>query len=79
VEALQERTPLERRMRSVGVVLDSGLFSQQLGFLQRGEQLGVQEFIPEPAVERVGKAVLPWGSRRYVARAGGGAGLTPVP
>jgi hypothetical protein len=37
VEDLQGRTPLERRMRSVGVVLDSVLFSQQLGFLHRGQ------------------------------------------
>ena len=50
-EDLQGRTPLERRMRSVGVVLDSVLLTQQLSFLHRGEQLDVQEFIPEPAVE----------------------------
>ena len=46
-------------MRSLGGVLDSVLFSQQLGFLHRGEQLNVQEFIPEPAVERFHESVLP--------------------
>ncbi len=49
MDDLQGRMPLERRMRSVGVVLDSVLFSQQLGLLHRGEQLDVQTFIPEPA------------------------------
>ena len=51
VEDLQGRMPLERRIRSVGVVLDAVLLSQQLGFLHRGEQLDVQELISEPAVE----------------------------
>jgi hypothetical protein len=37
--------------RTVGVVLDSVLFSQQLGLLQRGEQLDGKELIPETAVE----------------------------
>ena len=50
-EDLQGRTPRERRMRSVGVVLDAVLLSQQLGLLHRGEQLNIQELIPEPAVE----------------------------
>ena len=35
--------PLERRMRSVGVVLDSVLLSQQLGILLRDEQLNIQD------------------------------------
>ena len=59
LEDLQGRMPLERRVRSVGVVLDSMLLSQQLGFLHRGEQLDVQEFIPEPAIERFHEWILP--------------------
>jgi len=46
-------------MRSVGVVLDSVLFSQQLGLLHRGEQLDIQELISEPAVERFQEWILP--------------------
>ena len=42
-----------------GVVLPAPAIGQALGFRHRGEQLGVEEFIPEPAVERLGKAVLP--------------------
>ena len=43
---------LERSVRSVGAVLDSILFSQQLGPLHGNEQLTVQRFIPVPAGER---------------------------
>ena len=43
LDNLQARTPLERRMRSVGVVLDSVLLSQQLGILLRDEQLNIQD------------------------------------
>jgi len=42
-----------------GVVLPSAVIGQGLGFCHGGEQLGIEEFIPEPAVERLGKAVLP--------------------
>jgi len=66
-------------MRPERVVLPAPAISQELSFWSRGEQLGVEELIPEPSVERLGKAVLPWGSRRDVGRAGGGAGFTPVP
>ena len=41
------------------------------------ERLGVEELIPEPAVERLGKAVLPWGSWFDVGR-GGAAVLVPA-
>jgi len=51
LEYLQGRTPLERRMRSVGVVLHPVLLCQQPGFRQRREQLDIQEFIPKAAVE----------------------------
>ena len=40
-----------RLLRSVGVVLDLVLFSQQLGLLYLGEHLNVQEFIPEQACD----------------------------
>ena len=42
-----------------GVVLPGPAIGQALGLSHRGEQLGVEEFIPEPAVERLGIAVLP--------------------
>ena len=44
-----------------------------------GEQLGVEELIPEAAVERLGKAVHPRGSWLDVGRRGGAAGLAPAP
>ncbi len=60
--------PLERRMRSVGVVLESVLFSQQLGLLHRGEQLNIQALTPEPAVERFHEWVLAGRARWDVSR-----------
>jgi len=41
------------------VVLPAPAISQELGPGSCGEQLGVEELIPEPSVERFGKAVLP--------------------
>ena len=43
-----------------GVVLPAPAIGQALGLSHRGEQLGVEEFVPEPAVERLGIAVLLW-------------------
>ncbi len=43
-----------------GVVLLAPAIGEALGLSHRGEQLGVEEFILEPAIERLGKAVLPW-------------------
>ena len=61
-----------------GVVLPAPAIGQALGLSHRGEQLGVEEFIPEPAVERFSKAVLPRGAWLDV---GGGcaAALAPAP
>jgi hypothetical protein len=56
---LQARTDLESRMRPKGVALPAPAISQGLGLCHRGEQLGVEELVPEPAVERLCKAVLP--------------------
>jgi hypothetical protein len=47
-------------MRSLGVVFDSVLLCQQPGFLHRGEQFDVREFVPELAIERLDKWILPW-------------------
>jgi len=55
------------------------LIRQDLRFRSRGDKFDVEDLIAEAAVERLGKAVLPGGSRRDVGRVGGGAGLTPVP
>lgn len=46
-------------MRPQGVVLPAPAISQGLGLAHAGEQLSVQELIPEPAVVRLGKPVLP--------------------
>jgi hypothetical protein len=45
-------------MRPQGVVLPAPAISQGLGLAHGGEQLSVQELIPEPSVERLGKALL---------------------
>ena len=71
------RTPLEGRKWPERVVLPAPAISQELGLGSSSEQLGVEEIIPEPSVERFLKAVLPWGSRLDVG--GAGAGLAPVP
>jgi len=44
------------------VVLPAPSVGQALGLSHRGKQFSVEELIPEPAVERLCKAVLPWGS-----------------
>ena len=49
-------------MRPEGVVLPAPAVGQALGFSHRDKQFSVEELIPEPAVERLGKAVLPRGA-----------------
>ncbi len=66
-------------MRTECVVFKAPAIGQQLSHGSRGEQPGVDEVTPEPPVERLGKAVLPRGSRCDVGRPGCGPGLTPVP
>ena len=46
-------------MRLEGVVLPAPTIGQDLGLSDSGEQLGIEDLIPEPAGERFGKAVLP--------------------
>jgi hypothetical protein len=66
-------------MRPERVVLPAPAISQELSLWSRGEQLGVEELISEPPVERHGKAIFPRGSGLDVGRFGGGDGLAPVP
>jgi hypothetical protein len=61
------------------VVLQAPAISQELSLGSHGEQLGVEELIPEAAIERFRESVLPGRSRRDLGRAGGCAGLAPVP
>ncbi len=61
------------------VVLSPPAISQELNLWSRGEKLGVEDLIPQASVERFCKAVLRWGSRLDVGRAGGVAGIAPVP
>lgn len=68
LSCLQGPTPLEGRVRTEGVVLPAPTIGQALGLSHRGEQLGIKELIPEPSVERFGKAVLPGGSWLDVGR-----------
>jgi hypothetical protein len=65
-------------MRPERVVQSAPANIQELSLWSRGEQLGVEELIPEAPVERLGIAVLPRGSALDIGRSGGGAGLAPV-
>ena len=64
-------------MRPQVIVLPPPAISQGLGLGHGGEQLGVQDLIPEVTVARLGKAVLPRRSWLDVGR-GGAAVLVPV-
>ena len=66
-------------MRPKCVVLPAPAIGEQLCLGSSGEQLDVEEFIPESSVERFCKADLPWRSRLDVGGAGGVAGLAPIP
>jgi hypothetical protein len=50
----------------------------ELSLRRRGEKLDIEELISGAPVERLGKALLPRGSRLDIGRAGGSAGLAPV-
>ena len=65
--------PLEVRVWTEAVLLPPSSNTQGLSLGNRGEQLGIEEFIPEPAFERLSKAALPWGSRLDVGRRGAAA------
>jgi len=64
-------------MRPQVVVVPSPVIIQGLGLCHGGEQLGIQELIPEPSVERLGKAVLPRCSWSDLVR-GGAAVFAPA-
>jgi hypothetical protein len=74
------------QVRPERVVLPMPPIGQDLRFRSFAEQLSVEEVTAEPAVaDEVERSSgdsanppLPWGARRDVGRAGGGAGLTPV-
>jgi len=55
VELPRGHTPLEGMM----IVLTAPAIGQALGLGDGGKQPCVQKLVPEPAVERLGKAVLP--------------------
>jgi hypothetical protein len=76
LSCLQGRQPLEGRVRPDCVVLPAPTIGKDLRLWSRGEKLGVEELIPEPAIGRLGKAFLPRRSWLDVSRAGRIAGLT---
>ena len=47
-------------MWSVVIIFPAPLFNQYPGFGQRGEDLSIQQLIPQFTVERLNIAVLPW-------------------
>ena len=62
----RRRAIAERRVGSLGVVMMSPSFDQHLGFTERGEDLGVQQLVPEFTVEAFVVAVFPGAPRRDV-------------
>ncbi len=54
-------------MRPECVVLPAPTIGQDLRLRSGGEQLSVEELIPEPAIERFRESVLPGGSRPMYA------------
>lgn len=60
-------------MRPEGVVLPASAIRQGLCLSHRGKQFGIEELVPEPAIERHGNTVLPRRSWLDVARAGAAA------
>jgi hypothetical protein len=73
------RAPLYRSRSKKWVLAVMRQLSQDLSLRSCGEQLHVEKFIPEPAVERPGKDDLPRGSRLDAGHGGGAANRTPVP
>lgn len=53
-------------MGSLGIVMMSPSFDQHLGFTERGEDLGVQQLVPEFTVKAFVVAVFPGAPRRNV-------------
>ena len=50
-------------MQPSRVVMETPLLDDHLGFPEAVEDLAIEAFVPELAVERFTKAVLPWRSR----------------
>jgi len=67
------RAVAERGVRPERVVVDAPALDHDLCLLQRVEDLAVDQFVPELAVERFAVAVRPWTSRFDIER------LAPAP
>ena len=78
LDELEGRELTERRVWSVGVVLDPEVLGQHLGFEQRLEGLDVEQLVAQLAVERLDERVLPRAARLDVDGAGRRE-PTPVP
>ena len=61
------------------VVHPAPTFGQHLGLSQRGEKLGFEKFISEPADEQIGIALLLQGSRHDMGRADADADADDIP
>ena len=55
-------------MKPLGVVVDTPAFDQDLGLLEGVEDFTVQKLVPQPAVEALDVAVLPWAAGFDVER-----------
>lgn len=66
-------------MRPDRVVLSAEALGHGLSLSSCCEQHGIEELIPDPSVERLGKDVLPWRSRHNVSTVDGVAVLASVP
>lgn len=62
-------------MWSLCIVVFSPFFDQDLGFTQSIEDLSIEQFVPEPAIEAFTISVLPCIARQAIAKQSAERGL----
>jgi hypothetical protein len=63
-DGFRSRRPISQgAVRPFRVVVFSPAFDDYLGFSERVEDLPVQQFVPEPSIEALDVAILPWAAR----------------
>src|SRR5690606_10152038 len=64
------RTIAQRAMRAYPIVMAAPAFDNDPGFVERVEDLAVEQFVPESGIEAFDVAVLPGAARRDVGGLG---------
>ena len=63
----RRRLVAQRSMRPNGLVMASPALDDDLRLCEGVESFPVEKFVPEPGVERLDKAILPWAAWRNVS------------